>query len=152
MADDFYSVTGTTVVPKSTTTTDNVVIGAGEKTGTTTKGTLRVGDWIVDNVEARRVVSVTPFESGGIESITFTLARAFTSAISGVVEVVSSKSASVVYMEIDGATSIDGVAVSGIKTFGNQNDAGDVTKFVRPRTVVGDAVISLEYINNQLVD
>lgn len=152
MADDFYSVTGTTVVPKSSTTTDPVVIAAGAISGETSVGTLKVGDWIVDSVEARRVISVLKSESNGTTKLLFTLARPFTSAISGTVEVVSRNSASVVYMEIDGATSIDGVDVSGIKTFGNQNNSGDETKFVRPRTVVGDAVIGLEYINNQIVD
>lgn len=149
MAKDFYSETGTFVVPAATTTaaegalsnTSNIVIG-------TDLNLLKAGDWILDiaNGERRQVVKVD-------SDTQLTISKEFSNATANaVLDIVKAEACAAVYMSLSGS----GIVVDGVTTdfveFGNSNAGGSTTKFIRPRFVTGATVVNIQYFDNTYPD
>ncbi len=156
MPKDFFLFDSTTdgiSVPKqdqTITATGSVQSGKKVVVGTNFNE-LKSGDWILSltSMERRRIHKV-------IDDNHLELHKPFLITFSPFTfDVVRAEDCKAVYMEltptgatIDGFTVPDGIPVS----FGNKNDSGADTKFIRPRFVSGAAIVNLEYFNNEFAD
>lgn len=155
--EDLYTLSGAglVTVPLNTATVTSVgEIIAGKKyiPGTDLNVDIQAGDWIVDlvNQEARRVTYVSA------QGEKLSLGGSFSnSTASAALNVVKADAASVVYMELtaSGSILVDAAEIAdGIITFGQPNESGSPSLFVRPRFVnpqSGSCLVNLTYFDNQ---